>query len=190
MSAQAHLDGLAKPVGSLGLLEFYAIRLCKLQDTLAPVVIAESLAVFCADHGAARPTDVGGEAVSAFPSSVTAKIVTALAHGDAAGSVIAASLGIPAERRRIVDVGVDWPPGGGRPPGLSGVGGKGTRNFAVEEAMSLEDCLAAERAGAETVRALAARHATNVVALGEGTFAAGDGPVLFAALRRFLLSFG
>ena len=49
--AQALLDSKAKPPGSLGTLEEWAVTLCAAQRTLEPVAAPASLIVFAADHG-------------------------------------------------------------------------------------------------------------------------------------------
>ncbi|MEM6456315.1 MAG: nicotinate-nucleotide--dimethylbenzimidazole phosphoribosyltransferase, partial [Acidobacteriota bacterium] len=48
-----HLDGLAKPPGSLGRLEDLAAALCRIQNTLAPVTRPRRIVLFAGDHGAA-----------------------------------------------------------------------------------------------------------------------------------------
>lgn len=52
--AQAVLDAKAKPPGSLGALEEWAVALCGAQRTLEPVAAPASLIVFAADHGTTR----------------------------------------------------------------------------------------------------------------------------------------
>lgn len=125
------MDAKAKPPGSLGVLEDWAIkyasmmahttipitntsRLAMLQGTLRPVVTAPCLLLFAADHGiaAARPE------VSAYPravrltvsllitnsSQVTASVFNAIARGQAASCALCASSNITL---RLTDVGVD-----------------------------------------------------------------------------------
>ena len=76
-SAEARLASLAKPPGSLGLLEEWAITLCQLQNTLKPVAEPQSVLVFCADHGVKKED----AALSPFPASVSAAVFRALAAG-------------------------------------------------------------------------------------------------------------
>lgn len=98
---RAHLDGLAKPPGSLGRLEDLAARLCAVQQTLAPRARPRRLAVFAADHG------VTAAGVTAWPSAVTGVMLDAIAAGGAAGSVLAAATGT---ELRVIDVGTAGPP--------------------------------------------------------------------------------
>jgi nicotinate-nucleotide--dimethylbenzimidazole phosphoribosyltransferase len=48
---QAKLDGLAKPVGSLGRLEALAVELAMASGSLTPVTRPRCLMLFAADHG-------------------------------------------------------------------------------------------------------------------------------------------
>ena len=59
-TAQAHLDSLTKPPGSLGLLEDLAKKYAAIRDTDHPSVNRNSVIVFAADHG------VTEEGISAF----------------------------------------------------------------------------------------------------------------------------
>ncbi|MEM8933122.1 MAG: nicotinate-nucleotide--dimethylbenzimidazole phosphoribosyltransferase, partial [Acidobacteriota bacterium] len=93
---QSHLDALTKPPGSLGRLERLAARLCAVQNTLRPVTRARRLVLFAGDHG------VVAEGVTAWPSSVTARMIANIRTGGAASSVLAAATGTAIE---LVDVG-------------------------------------------------------------------------------------
>lgn len=105
-----HLDSLAKPPGSLGLLETWAARACALQGTLRPSFERASVLVFLADHGvtAARPH------ITAFPRAVTASLLRAVGGGLATASVALAGSGGFADAE-YVDVGVDLVGAGGAP---------------------------------------------------------------------------
>jgi nicotinate-nucleotide--dimethylbenzimidazole phosphoribosyltransferase len=96
--AQAHLDRLTKPPGSLGRLEELAIRYCLVQDTLAPRLRAKRIFAFAADHGVAE------EGVSAFPKAVTAEMVRNMMSGNAAVNVLGRHARADV---RVVDIGVD-----------------------------------------------------------------------------------
>eukprot|EP00873_Tetraselmis_striata_P005070 jgi/Tetstr1/425334/TSEL_015783.t1 len=97
--ARAAIDSKAKPPGSLGGLEDWAVKLCALQQTLRPVGGPAATLIFAADHGvtASRP-------VSAYPRAVTTAIFRAIAKGQAASSVLSAAQGMTL---MLVDVGVD-----------------------------------------------------------------------------------
>jgi len=64
--ARKKWDSVAKPLGSLGLLEDDVTRICAIRGTLVPSVKRRCVAVFCADNG------VVAEGVAQTDSSVTA----------------------------------------------------------------------------------------------------------------------
>jgi nicotinate-nucleotide--dimethylbenzimidazole phosphoribosyltransferase len=82
-TAQAHLDSLTKPPGSLGLLEDLAKKYTAIRDTDHPSVNRKSVVVFAADHG------VTEEGISAYPAKVTAQMVQNFLDGGAAVNVLA-----------------------------------------------------------------------------------------------------
>ena len=84
--ARTRQGELTKPAGSLGRLEELAIFMATAQERDRPVADRVTIAVFVADHGIAI------EGVSAFPQAVTAQMVSNLAQGGAAISVIAGTL--------------------------------------------------------------------------------------------------
>ena len=67
--AQSALDRLTKPVGSLGRLEELAAQYVAITQNLPPIVPEAMVFTLAADHGVVQ------EAVSAYPSSVTAQMV-------------------------------------------------------------------------------------------------------------------
>lgn len=101
-AARARQSQLIKPPGSLGALEELAVRLAGLQKTHAPAVDHVWISVFAADHG------VAAEGVSAFPQAVTGEMIRNFAHGGAAISVLARSLGATLE---VVNLGTVNDPG-------------------------------------------------------------------------------
>ncbi len=96
--AQARLDQLTKPRGSLGRLEELAARCALITGQERPRVDGKVLFVFCADHG------VSAAGVSAYPREVTAQMVHNFLCGGAAITVLARQLGITVQ---VVDLGVD-----------------------------------------------------------------------------------
>ena len=56
---RAHLDTLAAPAGGFGELARVAVRLCVIQQTLAPVAWPRRLVLFAADHGLPSENEVG-----------------------------------------------------------------------------------------------------------------------------------
>ena len=149
-AAAARQNRLTKPPGALGELESLAILLAAMQAAECPTVDPVWIAVFVGDHG------VAAEGVSAFPQAVTGEMVKNFARGGAAICVAAKSLGA---RLEIVDLGTVTD--------LSAVSdvthlnlGRGTANFAVESAMTPEQCACALNAGrqsAERARLAGAR---------------------------------
>ncbi|MGZ4130596.1 MAG: nicotinate-nucleotide--dimethylbenzimidazole phosphoribosyltransferase, partial [Actinomycetota bacterium] len=81
--ARRLLDGKTKPRGSLGALEDLACRLAAIRGAIPPPP-TPAVVVVAADHGVAR------EGVSAYPSEVTAQMLSNFASGGAAVAVLAA----------------------------------------------------------------------------------------------------
>ena len=131
------VDAKTKPPGSLGAVEALAARIARVQGTLTPRLRRCRLTLFAADHG------VASEGVSAYPQSVTRQMVANFLAGGAAASVFARVNGVDL---CVVDAGVAGAPLDA--PGLvSRRIGPGTRNFAVEPAMTREQYEEALRAG-------------------------------------------
>ncbi|MFM8551746.1 MAG: nicotinate-nucleotide--dimethylbenzimidazole phosphoribosyltransferase [Nitrospiraceae bacterium] len=131
--AQARLDRLTKPVGSLGRLEELAAHYVSIVGKVPPEIPRSAVFTFAADHG------IAGEGVSAYPSAVTPQMVLNFLRGGAAVNVLARHVGAEV---RVVDIGVAYDFGS-----VAGLIDRkiaaGTKNFAVEPAMSLAE---AERA--------------------------------------------
>ena len=141
--AQAHLDQLTKPVGSLGRLEELARRLVEMTGNDPPVVRRPVIFTLAGDHG------VVAEGVSAYPQVVTAQMVENFLHGGAAINVLARHAGADI---LVADFGVATPVPS--EPGLvSRRIGPGTKNMAREPAMTREQALAAIEAGIGLVEA-------------------------------------
>jgi nicotinate-nucleotide--dimethylbenzimidazole phosphoribosyltransferase len=99
-AAQARIDGLTKPPGSLGRLEDLAVQLAGMRGQEAPSVARRTIVVVAADHGIAR------RGVSAYPPEVTAQMVANYLAGGAAINVLAR---LAAADVLIVDAGVATP---------------------------------------------------------------------------------
>jgi len=153
--AQAHLDVLTKPLGSLGRLEELAARVVAIQQSTSPSVDRKAVFIFAADHG------VTAEGVSAYPSAVTEQMVLNFLRGGAAINVLARAAGAEVH---VIDVGVDAQV---EHPGFkSRKVRRGTRNFLYEPALSSEEVRSALGVGAEIAEEA---HACGlqIVALGE-----------------------
>lgn len=154
VAAAARQDRLTKPQGALGRLEAIAVQLAARQRTERPALDRVAVIVFAADHG------IAAEGVSAFPSEVTRQMLANYLGGGAAISVLARNLGASLT---VVDVGTM---GGHDPPGvvIDRIA-NGTRNFALEAAMTPAECERALEAGARAVDAVAP--APQLLVLGE-----------------------
>jgi nicotinate-nucleotide--dimethylbenzimidazole phosphoribosyltransferase len=157
-AADARLDSLTKPPGSLGRLEELVRRYAAIRHDESVKSGRGAIAVFVADHGIAE------EGVSAFPQAVTAEMLRNIAAGGAAISVLARRFGYSL---KVVDVGVKVDTSGNP---LDGVTyrrvGNGTRNFLDTPAMTPEETTRALEIGIEIARELASTGAT-LIGIGE-----------------------
>ena len=141
---QFAIDNKTKPQGSLGVLEFVASRIGLIQNTVRPNIDRAAILVFAADHG------VVAENVSAYPQSVTWQMVENFLAEGAAINVFARQNHCALH---IVDAGVNHD--FGQRSGLrSHKIAYGTRNFAVEPAMTVAQCEQAVQQGMDLVAAL------------------------------------
>ena len=95
--AQARLDSLTKPVGSLGRLEELVVQLAGITGNPVPDMSKKAVVVMAADHG------VASTGVSAYPQDVTRQMVLNFLSGGAAINVLARHAGATV---KIVDMGV------------------------------------------------------------------------------------
>jgi nicotinate-nucleotide--dimethylbenzimidazole phosphoribosyltransferase len=157
-AADARLNSLTKPPGSLGQLEQLVRRYAAIRHDESVTPGRGAIAVFVADHG------VADEGVSAFPQAVTAEMLRNIAGGGAAISVLARRFGYAL---KVVDVGVKIDTSA-KP--LAGVTyrriGASTRNFLDGQAMTLDETTRALEVGIEIARELAGSGAT-LIGIGE-----------------------
>jgi nicotinate-nucleotide--dimethylbenzimidazole phosphoribosyltransferase len=154
--AQARLDRLTKPIGSLGRLEELAARYVMITGEMKPAVPRGAVFTFAADHG------VTAEGVSAYPSAVTPQMVLNFLRGGAGVNVLARHVGIEV---RVVDIGVAFDFEAA--PGL--IHRKvmpGTKNLLVESAMSPIQAEQALQVGIELATE-AALQGTGLIGTGE-----------------------
>ena len=139
--AQTREDALAKPRGSLGRLEEFAVRLSAIQNRLKPGHERRLVVVCAADHG------VVAEGVSPYPKDVTRQQIANFAEGGGTITVLSRHAGAKVV---LADVGVDYdfPP---HPAILNLKIARGTRNMAQGPAMSREAAAACVLAGLEVV---------------------------------------
>lgn len=141
--AQAHLDDLTKPRGSLGTLEDAASRLFLMAGGKTPLSVDPAAIVVAAgDHGVTR------QGVSPYPQEVTRQMLANILAGGAAISILsrlngleltvvdAGCVGEALEHPRLVNLRL----------------GPGTADLSEEAAMSVEACERALLCGADIAR--------------------------------------
>ncbi|WP_369059456.1 nicotinate-nucleotide--dimethylbenzimidazole phosphoribosyltransferase [Caulobacter sp. 73W] len=153
---RALIDGKAKPPGSLGQIEDLAVQLALIADRPDPDGEYALLLVFAGDHGL---TESG---VSAYPSEVTTAMVATFLADRASASAFARAAGA---KVRVVDAGVasDLPE---HERLIQAKVRKGTRNAAVEPALTAEEVEQALEHGARIARDVAAE-GFDILMLGE-----------------------
>lgn len=156
-SARAKIDEKTKPLGALGRLEDLAIQMCLIQDDLNPAIRQKNLFVFAGDHG------ITEEGVSAYPSEVTGQMVDNFLNGGAAINVLCRHHSID---MKVVDMGVnrDFIPH--RELIIKKVA-HGTRNFAIEDAMTGQQVTQALENGITTFLDVYDNRPVDIVGLGE-----------------------
>ena len=154
--AQARLDSLTKPIGSLGRLEEVAAHYLAITGNAAVPRLDPVVFTLTADHG------VTIEGVSAYPQSVTAQMVKNFIHGGAGVNVLARHAGASV---CVVDMGVAEDLGAYAGL-LNHKIAYGTRNFVREPAMSREQALQSIQIGMNLAKAACA-DGKNLIAVGE-----------------------
>jgi nicotinate-nucleotide--dimethylbenzimidazole phosphoribosyltransferase len=155
-AVQRAIDFKTKPPGSLGRIEALALQMALAQGVDAPAADPARLFIFAGDHG------IVAEGVSAWPQEVTAQMVLNFLSEGAASTVFARSNGCAVT---VVDAGVATELADS--PGLVRAGiRKGTRNAAVEDALTPDEVARALEFGA-TLAADAVVGGAKVIALGE-----------------------
>jgi nicotinate-nucleotide--dimethylbenzimidazole phosphoribosyltransferase len=147
MAAARDLQGrLTKPAGSLGALEELSVRLAGLAGTCPPPMPEPAtVAVFAGDHG------VHAQGVTPWPQDVTAQMVANFVAGGAVVNALARNAGAEVI---VVDVGVAVPLHGGAT--LLDVNvRRGTRDLAVEPALTRDEVRAAVEIGISVADSLA-----------------------------------
>ena len=155
-SARERQGQLTKPAGSLGRLEELAVQIAGITGQVRPRLPRKAIVVMAGDHG------VVAEGVSAYPPEVTPQMVLNFLAGSAAINVLARRVGA---RVVVVDIGV-----AAQLPLKDGLISRkvalGTRNLAVEPAMSREEATEAVRVGIEVLEAEVQR-GLDLIATGE-----------------------
>lgn len=150
------INNLAKPEGSLGMLEELALQIGLIQQTLSPRLRNPHNIIFAADHG------IADEGVSFSPKEVTWQVINNFLGGGAGINFLCRQHGFELV---LVDGGIDFD----FPEGLDIIDRKvrkGTRNYLYEAALTGEEMEQAVTAGAEVVSDCHHR-GCNVVSFGE-----------------------
>ncbi|MGN6300352.1 MAG: nicotinate-nucleotide--dimethylbenzimidazole phosphoribosyltransferase, partial [Angustibacter sp.] len=135
------LDGLVKPLGSLGRLEQLAVWLSGAQSQSPPRALEDvRVVVFAGDHGVAR------SGVSAYPREVTGAMVRTFLAGKAGVNALARLHGA---RVRVLDLGVDADTSDLPETVTRYKVREGSGSIDVEDALTDEQVVAAFRAGIE-----------------------------------------
>jgi len=136
---------LTKPAGSLGALEDLSVRLAGLAGSCPPPMPQPAtVAVFAGDHG------VHAQGVTPWPQEVTAQMVANFVAGGAVVNAFARQAGADV---MVIDVGVAIPLHGGANLLEANVR-RGTRDLAVEPALTRDEALAAIEVGIGVADAL------------------------------------
>jgi len=175
-AALEHHDRLTKPRGSLGDLEALGSQLCAISGVCPPPVPEPvTVAVFAGDHG------VVAEGVTPWPQEVTAQMVANFCSGGAAINVLARHSGAEVV---VVDVGVATPVPADADGLLRRSVRSGTRNLAVEPAMTIEEATTALDVGVEVASGAVERGARMVVTGDMGIGNTTSAAALIAAITR------
>lgn len=160
--AKKHWDQIAKPIDSLGMLEDYVVRICKMQGNPKPYDIKKrALLALCGDHGvvAEGVTQTGSEVTKVVSDNFAKGVSTVNRMAKVAGvDVFAVDMGIDCERYPEKNV-------------VTGVVidrkiARGTNNLAVTSAMTREQCVKALQTGMDLVGELK-EQGYKIIATGE-----------------------
>jgi nicotinate-nucleotide--dimethylbenzimidazole phosphoribosyltransferase len=154
--AQARLDNLTKPRGSLGRLEELAKQIVGITGKIDPVPYRKVVLVMAGDHG------VVNEGVSAYPQEVTIQMVLNFLAGGAAINVLARHTGAEVH---VVDMGI----GGELKPHPRLISKKiapGTASMAKGPAMTSKQAIMAIEAGIDAAQLMIDK-GYNIVATGD-----------------------
>ncbi|MBQ7485682.1 MAG: nicotinate-nucleotide--dimethylbenzimidazole phosphoribosyltransferase [Oscillospiraceae bacterium] len=165
--ARARQARLAKPPGSLGALEDYAVAVAGITGQVCPTLSQCGVAVFAADNG------VVAEGVSVTPVSVTWRQCVNMARHKTGMSALAHRFG---DSVTVYDVGVERPL---PPPAVDVRIRAGTGNIAVEPAMTRSQAVDAIAAG---IRAARRAKEEGLQALGIGEMGIGNTTTAAAVL--------
>ena len=154
--ARQKIDQKTKPLGSLGMLEDIALSMSLIQEDLNPTVSSKANIVFAADHG------ITCEGISAFPPDVTSQMVYNFLNEGAAINSFCHAGNI---HLSVVDMGVDYD-FESETKLIDMKVRKGTRNFAIGNAMTEQEAITALNNGAQAFMMMHKKHNLHIVGLG------------------------
>ena len=128
---QHKINTKTKPLGTLGILEKIAFKIGSIQQSTSPILSKPAILVFAGDHGI-----VNSEPVSSFSQKVTTQMVFNFLQGGAAINVFCKQHNI---LLKIIDAGVNHD-FDHIPNLIHAKINKGTADFSIEPAMSIENC--------------------------------------------------
>ncbi len=138
-NAQKKWDSIAKPLGSLGVLEDAIIQICGATRDLCPKIEKRAVVVFCADNG------IVAEGVTQTSSDVTTIVAKNLCTADTSVCKMSAVAGCD-----VVPVDVGMIQGVDHPKMRQCSIAKGTNNFKNAEAMTKTQAISAIEVGIQT----------------------------------------
>ena len=153
---RGRVAGQARPPGALGRLEALAVQIGAIQDSEQPRIERVAAYVFAGDHG------LNASGVSAYPSAVTAAMVATFLAGRASVNALARACAVDV---KVVDAGVDAELAP-HPELIHAKVRRGTRNAAVEAAMTPDEAATALQRGVGLARA-ATEQGYDALVLGE-----------------------
>ncbi len=159
--AQARLDNLTKPKGSLGRLEEIARRIVAISRNMRPSLKRKVIFTMAADHGVCE------EGISAYPQEVTPQMVYNFLRGGAGINVLAKHVGAEVI---VVDMGVKEKIKNQKSKIKNFIDKKvafGTKNFAREPAMTREEAVKAVIGGIEVFQEAYTDKEINIIGVGD-----------------------
>lgn len=150
------IDTKTKPLGSLGMLEEIAHKICMIQNTTSPKLLLPHHILFAADHG------ISSSGVSAYPAEVTTQMVNNILNGGAAINVFCRQHDI---ELITVDAGVnnDFPQSNNL---VSQKINYGTQNFLHTPAMSSDELDQCFEYGKNLIKSIHSK-GCNIIGFGE-----------------------
>ena len=150
------IDSKTKPLGSLGMIENIARKICLIQNSISPILTNPKIVIFAGDHG------IANSGVSNYPQEVTHQMVKNFLNGGAAINVFSRTFSI---ELLIVDSGVNHKFYDTENL-INKKIGYGTKNFINEKAMNkiqLHNCF---KSGEDIIHEILST-GTNVIGFGE-----------------------